>query len=89
MYLLLAAHPQGAALQELTQAGEPHPDSPEPQPVSAGELAAVVRRLESRPNGGPPPRWIWHRTQDWYPALLAAGVELDRCYDLTLCAEFE
>ena len=85
MYLLLAAHPQGAALQELTQAGEPHPDSPEPQPVSAGELAAVVRRLESRPNGGPPPRWIWHRTQDWYPALLAAGVELDRCYDLTLC----
>ena len=31
------------------------------------------------------PRWIWHRTQDWYPSLLAAGVELERCYDLTLC----
>jgi DNA polymerase-1 len=85
MYLLLAAHPQGAALQALTQAGDPHPDTPEPQVVGAGELAAVVRGLESRPNGGPPPRWIWHRTQDWYPALLASGVELDRCYDLALC----
>lgn len=85
MYLLLAAHPHGAALQELTQAGDPHPNTPEPQVVSKGELAAVVRRLESRPNGGPPPRWIWHRTQDWYPALLSSGVELDRCYDLNLC----
>lgn len=85
MYLLLAAHPHGAALQELTQAGDPHPNTPEPQVVGKGELAAVVRRLESRPNGGPPPRWIWHRTQDWYPALLSSGVELDRCYDLNLC----
>ncbi|TAP40483.1 bifunctional 3'-5' exonuclease/DNA polymerase [Arthrobacter sp. S39] len=85
MYLLLAAHPQGAALQELTQAGDPHSNTPEPRVVSAGELAAVVRNLESRPNGGPPPRWIWHRTQDWYPSLLAAGIELDRCYDLSLC----
>ena len=86
MYLLLAAHPQGAALQELTQAGDPHPNTPEPQVVSKGELAAVVRRLETLPNGGPPPpRWIWHRTQDWYPGLLASGVELDRCYDLALC----
>ncbi|MEW9874176.1 bifunctional 3'-5' exonuclease/DNA polymerase [Arthrobacter sp. HS15c] len=85
MYLLLAAHPQGAALQELTQAGDPHPNTPEPRVVSTGELAAVVRSLESRPNGGPPPRWIWHRTQDWYPSLLASGVELDRCYDLSLC----
>ncbi|HJW00569.1 MAG TPA: bifunctional 3'-5' exonuclease/DNA polymerase [Arthrobacter sp.] len=85
MYLLLAAHPHGAALQELTQAGDPHPNTPEPRVVSKGELAAVVRSLESRPNGGPPPRWIWHRTQDWYPALLASGVELDRCHDLSLC----
>lgn len=83
MYLLLAAHPQGAALQEVTQAGDPHPEAPEPQVVSANELAAVVRRLEHQ--GRKPPRWIWHRTQDWYPALLASGVELDRCYDLSLC----
>jgi DNA polymerase-1 len=85
MYLLLAAHPHGAALQELTQSGSPHPNTPEPQVISPSELPAVVRRLENRPQGGPPPRWIWHRTQDWYPVLLASGVELDRCYDLSLC----
>ncbi|MHA7221332.1 bifunctional 3'-5' exonuclease/DNA polymerase [Arthrobacter sp. RHLT1-20] len=80
MYLLLAAHADGAALQELTADGAPHPAAPEPRVVTAAELAGVVRELEERR-----PRWIWHRTQDWYPALLAAGVELERCYDLTLC----
>lgn len=85
MYLLLAAHPHGAALQELTQAGQPLPATPEPRLVSFGDLPAVVRHFESRRPGGQPPRWIWHRTQDWYPALLAAGVELERCYDLSLC----
>ncbi len=84
MYLLLAAHSQGAALQQVTQAGDPHPDRPEPRLISASELPGVVRHLETRPREAPP-RWIWHRTQDWYPALLAAGVEVDRCYDLSLC----
>jgi DNA polymerase-1 len=85
MYLLLGAHSSGAVLQELTQAGHPHPANPEPRPVSATELADVVLRLERRPRAGQPPRWIWHRTQDWYPSLLAHGVELERCYDLSLC----
>ncbi|KIS26330.1 3'-5' exonuclease [Arthrobacter sp. SPG23] len=80
MYLLLSAHADGAALQELVADGSPNPANPKPRLVSAGELAGVVRELEKRR-----PRWIWHRTQDWYPALLAAGVELERCYDLTLC----
>ena len=80
MYLLLAAHPDGAALQHLTPDGSADPADPEPRVISAGELAGVVRGLEKHR-----PRWIWHRTQDWYPALLAAGVELERCYDLTLC----
>ncbi|MCP9001091.1 bifunctional 3'-5' exonuclease/DNA polymerase [Pseudarthrobacter sp. RMG13] len=84
MYLLLAAHAHGAALQQVTQAGDPHPDRPEPRLISASELAAVVRQLENRPREAPP-RWIWNRTQDWYPTLLAAGVELERCYDLGLC----
>ena len=84
MYLLLTAHAHGAALQQVTRAGDPHPDRPEPRLISAGELAGVVRHLENRPREAPP-RWIWHRTQDWYPGLLAAGVELDRCYDLSLC----
>ncbi|MFE4836743.1 bifunctional 3'-5' exonuclease/DNA polymerase [Arthrobacter sp. NPDC056691] len=97
MYLLLAAHPNGAAIQELTAAGLPHPDNPEPRIVSAAPpatqpgsqpgapsdgpgLAAVVGELEKRR-----PRWIWHRTQDWYLPLLAAGVDVERCYDLSLC----
>ena len=80
MYLLLAAHADGAALQQLTADGLPEPSNPEPRLVSPGDLAKVVRGLEERH-----PRWIWHRTQDWYPALLGAGVELERCYDLTLC----
>lgn len=85
MYLLLAAHPRGAALQELTLAGLAQPAHPEPRVVALTDLAAVVRELEARRPGGQPPRWIWHRTQDWYPALLASGVEVERCYDLTLC----
>jgi DNA polymerase-1 len=114
MYLLLAAHPDGAVIQELTAGGLPNPHNPEPRIISrtadrdnpthhgapphegmpagpetaenpaganrATGLAAVVRELEKRR-----PRWIWHRTQDWYPALLGAGVELERCYDLALC----
>ncbi|AXJ08523.1 bifunctional 3'-5' exonuclease/DNA polymerase [Arthrobacter sp. PM3] len=80
MYLLLAAHPDGAALQELTAQGIPEPSNPQPRVVSTGELAGVVRGFEERR-----PRWIWQRTQDWYPSLLRAGVELERCYDLTLC----
>ncbi len=80
MYLLLSAHAEGAALQELTVDGAPHPATSEATVIAAAELPGVVRRLEDRR-----PRWIWHRTQDWYPALLAAGVDLERCYDLTLC----
>ncbi|WP_285245013.1 bifunctional 3'-5' exonuclease/DNA polymerase [Pseudarthrobacter sp. fls2-241-R2A-127] len=85
MYLLLAAHPRGAALQQLTQAGLPEPANPEPRPMALTDLAAVVREMEARRPGGQPPRWIWHRTQDWYPALLASGVEVERCYDVSLC----
>jgi DNA polymerase-1 len=80
MHLLLAARTDGAALQQLTPAGYPDPATPEPRLVSTAELPAVVRELERLR-----PRWIWHRTQDWYPALLAAGVDVERCYDLTLC----
>ena len=87
MFLLLAAHPDGAVLQELTAEGLPSPRNPNPliiprtaAPGSATSLPAVVRERENRR-----PRWIWHRTQDWYPALLEAGVELERCYDLQLC----
>ncbi|MGX5717483.1 bifunctional 3'-5' exonuclease/DNA polymerase [Arthrobacter sp. MAHUQ-56] len=85
MYLLLAAHPGGAALQELSQAGHAPPAASEPRVVPHSDLPAVVRKLEAARPDGQPPRWIWHRTQDWYPALLAAGVEVERCYDVSLC----
>ncbi|ABK04749.1 DNA-directed DNA polymerase [Arthrobacter sp. FB24] len=80
MFLLLSAHADGAALQELAADGSVAAGNPRPRLIGAGELAGVVRELEKRR-----PRWIWHRTQDWYPAFLAAGVELERCYDLALC----
>lgn len=80
MYLLLAAHADGAALQELTPAGEPAPANPEPRVTALSDLPDVVRELEKRR-----PRWIWHRTQDWYPRFLRSGIELERSYDLTLC----
>jgi len=85
MYLLLAAHPRGVALQEMLPAGQANPANPEPRVLAPGDLPAVVRELEARRPAGQPPRWIWHRTQDWYPALLASGVEVERCYDVALC----
>ena len=30
------------------------------------------------------PRWVWDDTVRWYPALLAAGVRVQRCHDLRL-----
>jgi DNA polymerase-1 len=49
--------------------------------IDIAELPAVVRDLEPQH-----PRWIWHDTRDWYPALLAAGVRIERCHDLRLSA---
>lgn len=31
------------------------------------------------------PRWVWDDTARWYPELLAAGVRVERCFDLRLC----
>jgi DNA polymerase-1 len=30
------------------------------------------------------PRWVWPSTEDLYPRLLAAGLRVDRCWDLAL-----
>lgn len=30
------------------------------------------------------PRWVWDRAAAWLPALLAAGVRVERCHDLRL-----
>ncbi|RDV44874.1 bifunctional 3'-5' exonuclease/DNA polymerase [Leifsonia sp. ku-ls] len=50
--------------------------------LPADRLAAFVRGRES---GEDRPRWVWDDTRGWYPALLAAGVRVERCVDLRLC----
>jgi DNA polymerase-1 len=46
-------------------------------PEPTGELAAAVR---ARPGV----RWVWPDTSASYPALVRAGVRVDRCHDLAL-----
>ena len=62
----------GGVLQPVDDAGAPV-GPPEP----TGELAAAVR---ARPGV----RWVWPDTSASYPALVRAGVRVDRCHDLAL-----
>ena len=48
--------------------------------LDAAELPAFAREREA--TGGP--RWVWNDTAAWAPALLAAGVRVERCHDLRL-----
>ena len=48
--------------------------------LPADELAAFVAERE---HGAV--RWVWDDTTRWYPALLDAGVRVERCTDLRLC----
>ncbi|MGY1605549.1 MULTISPECIES: bifunctional 3'-5' exonuclease/DNA polymerase [unclassified Geodermatophilus] len=50
--------------------------------LSAGELPGWVAARER----AAPVRWVWDDTTRWYPALLDAGVRVERCTDLRLCA---
>ncbi len=43
----------------------------------------LVESVRSRPGVG---RWVWRSTDGIYPRLLAAGVRVERCYDIE-CAE--
>jgi DNA polymerase-1 len=49
--------------------------------LALSELPAFVAEREKRA----PARWVWDDTARWYPALLAAGVRVERCHDLRLC----
>ncbi|SFO72460.1 DNA polymerase-1 [Geodermatophilus dictyosporus] len=49
--------------------------------LPAGELPALVAERERTPA---PVRWVWDDTTRWYPALLDAGVRVERCTDLRL-----
>ena len=48
--------------------------------LPAGGLAGHVRDREA----ASPVRWVWDDTTRWYPALLEAGVRVERCADLRL-----
>ncbi|WP_459349104.1 bifunctional 3'-5' exonuclease/DNA polymerase [Cellulomonas olei] len=83
-FVLVAADPDrpgGAVLREVAGAteavaGEAGP----PERVAGPDLpAAVADRERTRP------RWVWDDTEHWYPALLAAGVRVERAHDLRLC----
>ncbi|MFS0704959.1 bifunctional 3'-5' exonuclease/DNA polymerase, partial [Cellulomonas sp. 179-A 9B4 NHS] len=52
--------------------------------VADDALAAEVARVEAT-HAGAPPRWVWDDTRTRYPALLTAGVRVERCHDLRLC----
>jgi DNA polymerase I len=47
--------------------------------LPGADLAGYVREREREPV-----RWVWDDTTRWYPALLEAGVRVERCTDLRL-----
>jgi DNA polymerase-1 len=61
--------------RENTDDGSP----PEVTRLSVEQLAAYVAERERTPV-----RWVWDDTTRWYPALLDAGVRVERCTDLRL-----
>nr|WSY52835.1 bifunctional 3'-5' exonuclease/DNA polymerase [Streptomyces sp. NBC_00886] len=53
---------------------------PDGLPVGAVRREAdLVEAVRSRPDVG---RWVWRSTAEVYPLLLAAGVRVERCYDV-------
>lgn len=76
--ILAPSHDGQVLLRPLDSVGRRNgPDSTVPRT----ELPALVARTEADHR----PRWVWRKAADWYPYLLAAGVPLHRCHDLTLC----
>ncbi|MGY0005976.1 bifunctional 3'-5' exonuclease/DNA polymerase, partial [Micromonospora sp. I033] len=65
----------GGVLQPLDAAGRPTGPA---EPVA--DLAAAVAAREAADR----PRWVWATGAAVYPALLRAGVRLDRCHDVEL-----
>ncbi|MCI4061534.1 bifunctional 3'-5' exonuclease/DNA polymerase [Micromonospora sp. R77] len=65
----------GGVLQALDAVGRPAGPA---EPVT--DLAAAVAAREAAER----PRWVWGSGAALYPALLRAGVRLDRCHDVEL-----
>ncbi|WP_203883151.1 bifunctional 3'-5' exonuclease/DNA polymerase [Planotetraspora kaengkrachanensis] len=69
MHVVVAADSDGGG--SIRQAGS--------EAVRVADLAQAVRELEAGR-----PRWAWADARRVYPALLAGGVRLSRCHDVTL-----
>ncbi len=74
-HLLLSRRAGAVEVVELSGADEPVATST----VSHDDLPGWVRGRETAH-----PRWTWDDTARWYPALLRAGVRVQRCWDLRL-----
>ncbi|MFJ2743544.1 bifunctional 3'-5' exonuclease/DNA polymerase [Streptomyces sp. NPDC087440] len=70
-WAVAAAEGGGALLVPLDRDGRPAAEV-----RHESDLAEAVR---SRPEVG---RWVWRSTAEIYPRLLAAGVRVERCYDI-------
>jgi DNA polymerase-1 len=74
--VLLVRHGEHAVeAQEFDDDGSP----PQVTRLASPDLAAFVLEREAAPV-----RWVWNDTTRWYPALLQAGVRVERCADLRL-----
>jgi len=78
VHVVLAHTPDGVQLTPLNDDGTPAPDRA-PQTLTLATLPDAVAQLEPEA-----PRWVWDDTSRWYPALLSAGVRVERCVDLRL-----
>jgi DNA polymerase-1 len=72
MHTVVERCPEGISLTD---------DSGHQTLVSESDFSRAVAVREA---GSDRPRWVWSDTAKWYPALLAAGVRIERCHDLRL-----
>ncbi|MDQ1578426.1 MAG: polymerase, partial [Microbacteriaceae bacterium] len=77
VYAALSSQPDGTVL--VTTLDDEGSTIGQPQIVDGRSLPAAVAGLEPQH-----PRWVWDDTSRWYPALLDAGVRVERCVDLRL-----
>lgn len=85
-YAILATHStvqaapeQGAATAVVQLLDDSGLAEAPPVVLFHDQLAGLVRDMASRRL-----RWVWGRTGDWYPGLLAAGCTVERVSDLSL-----
>lgn len=76
--------PDGEEIGRTTLAEAALPDLVRDREGGAGSGAPEGAASLSDGRSTPPPRWVVSDTPKWYPALLAAGVRIDRAHDLRL-----